>query len=305
MAEVLHPMKEVVRRTGLSAHVIRVWERRYRVVTPQRTGTNRRAYTDADIERLRLLAQLTNAGQSIGFLANLPTEQLQRAAMEAATAAPVPTASNPTDLVLRCVEAIRRLDARTLESLLSAAEIDLGMQGLLQRLIGPLAEAIGNEWRDGTLTAAHEHFATAVLRTVLGQAVRPYAGTENAPVVVIATPVGQLHELGALIAGALAANLGWRVVYLGAALPAAEIAGAARQHQARVVGLSLVYPEDDPRLDAELTRLRELLPPEIRVVVGGRAASAYHAVLTRIGASRVEDLAAFGALLDEVRRLRA
>ncbi len=302
MSEALHPMKVVVHRTGLSAHVIRVWERRYQVVTPQRTGTNRRAYTDADIERLRLLAQLTNSGQSIGFLANLPTEHLQRLTAESVSPVRTPVANDPAEMIRRCVDAVRRLDSRSLESLLSAAETELGMQGMLQRLIGPLAETIGNEWRDGSLTAAHEHFASAVLRTVLGQAVRPFAGTENAPVAVIATPGGQLHELGALIAGAVASNLGWRVIYLGASLPAAEIAGTARQHQARVVGLSLVYPEDDPRLDAELTRLRELLSPEIRIVIGGRAAAAYQQTLTRIGATRVEALPAFSAFLDEVRR---
>ena len=80
---------------------------------------------------------------------------------------------------------------------------------------------------------------------------------------VVATPAGQIHELGALLVGAAAANLGWHVTYLGASLPAAEIAGAARQNRARAVALSLVYPEDDPRLEGELTRLRESLPPEV------------------------------------------
>ncbi|HVU35092.1 MAG TPA: cobalamin-dependent protein, partial [Opitutaceae bacterium] len=250
----------------------------------------------------RLLAQLTRSGQSIGFLAGLPTEQLRRLSEEATASARVPALVDPSEMITRCVDAVRRLDARALESLFSAAETELGMQGMLQRLIGPLAETIGNEWRDGSLTAAHEHFASAVLRTLLGQAVRPFAGSENGPVIVIATPGGQLHELGALIAGALATNLGWRVIYLGASLPAAEIAGTARQHLARVVGLSLVYPEDDPRLDAELSRLRELLPADVRIVVGGRAAPAYQQTLTRIGATHVGTLPSFSAYLDEIRR---
>ena len=63
--------------------------------------------------------------------------------------------------------------------------------------------------------------------------------------------------------GPTAANLGWQVTYLGASLPAAEIAGAAQQRRARAVALSLVYPEDDPRLAGELTRLRESLPAEV------------------------------------------
>ena len=70
-------MKLVARRTGLSAHVIRVWERRYGAVTPVRTGTNRRLYTEEDIERLSLLRRLTEAGHNIGNVAALPLPRLR------------------------------------------------------------------------------------------------------------------------------------------------------------------------------------------------------------------------------------
>jgi methylmalonyl-CoA mutase cobalamin-binding subunit len=119
---------------------------------------------------------------------------------------------------------------------------------------------------------------------------------------VVVTPTGQLHELGALLAGATAANLGWRVIYLGPSLGAAEIAGAAQQNRARAVTLSLVYPEDDDELPAELIRLRELLPG-LPIVVGGRAAPAYRATLERIGAQSIDDLASFGTALDRLRQL--
>jgi methylmalonyl-CoA mutase cobalamin-binding subunit len=121
-------------------------------------------------------------------------------------------------------------------------------------------------------------------------------------VLVVATPSGQLHELGALLVGAAAANLGWHVTYLGASLPAAEIAGAARQNRARAVALSLVYPEDDPRLEGELSRLRELLPPEVALLAGGRAMPAYRAILARLGATLISDLRQLCAELDELSR---
>jgi methylmalonyl-CoA mutase cobalamin-binding subunit len=137
---------------------------------------------------------------------------------------------------------------------------------------------------------------------LLGQMARPFAGTDQAPVLAVATPTGQLHELGALLVAAAAANLGWRVTYLGASLPAPEIAGAARQSRARAVALSLVYPEDDPALAGELTALREALPAEIALVVGGRAMPAYRAVLRQLGAVLIEDLAQLGTVLDGLRR---
>ncbi len=119
---------------------------------------------------------------------------------------------------------------------------------------------------------------------------------------MIGTPSGQLHELGALLAGAAAANMGWRVIYIGASLPAAEIAGAVRQNRARGVALSLVYPEDDPRLESELARLREMLGPETALLVGGRATPAYRDVLEKLNAVQITDLDHLCATLDELRK---
>ena len=100
---------------------------------------------------------------------------------------------------------------------------------------------------------------------------------------------------------AAAANLGWNVVYLGASLPAAEIAGAAVQRKARAVALSLVYPHDDPALPPALELLRELLPASTALLVGGRAVPALQPVLERVGARTVSDLAGLGAQLDALR----
>ena len=119
---------------------------------------------------------------------------------------------------------------------------------------------------------------------------------------IVATPSGQLHELGALLVYSTATNLGWRVIYLGASLPAAEITGAALQHGVRAIALSLVYPEDDPLVDTELRKLRQLLPPEVSIIVGGRAAEAYRSSIESIGAFLIGDLNALYNTLDQLRR---
>ena len=192
---------------------------------------------------------------------------------------------------------------RALEGALKRGATELGVQGLLQRIVAPLAQDVGELWREGSLTAAHDHFATAVIRVFLGQAAKPFASADQSPGLVVATPAGQLHELGALLVGATAANLGWHVTYLGAGLPAAEIAGAARQCHAKAVALSLIYPEDDPRLATEQTAVRQALPPEVTLLVGRRAMAAYRDVLKQIGATLVEELPQLGSALDNLRKL--
>jgi len=307
MPEAHHAIKVVANRTGLTTHVIRIWEKRYGAVTPQRTGTKRRLYSDEEVERLGLLRDLTKAGHSIGHVAKLPTEKLRQLAQESKEIRPpaphTARATSPTEVLLAAgVAAVKVLDARALDEILKRGATQLGAQGLLQRVIAPLAQRIGDLWRDGTLTAAHEHFATAVIRVFLGQAARPFVGTDQSPVLVVATPPGQLHELGALLAAAAAANLGWHVSYLGPSLPAAEIVAAARQNRARAVALSLVYPEDDPKLVGELAAIRQSLPPEVPLLVGGRAMPAYRGSLEKLGAIPVADLVQLGRALDNLRK---
>ena len=307
MADALHSIQLAAKLTGLSPYVIRIWEQRYRAVEPLRTGTNRRLYSQPEIERLRLLRELTQAGHNIGQVAQLPDRKLRELASTAVVqsgppAPPFGKIARSTPSLDECLAAIESLDVRTLDNALRRAGISLGAQGVLHALIAPLSQKLGDLWRDGRITAAHEHFATGIIRGYLTNLGKPFGGNESAPTLVVATPAAQLHELGALLVAAAAANLGWQVTHLGASLPAAEIAGAARQQRARAVALSLVYPEDDPRLPAELKLLRASLPAETAVLVGGRAATAYRDSLADIGATLVPSLTELGVALDRLRR---
>jgi cobalamin-dependent methionine synthase I len=123
----------------------------------------------------------------------------------------------------------------------------------------------------------------------------------NAPSIVVATPAGQLHEVGALVVSVGAALEGWRPVYLGPDLPADEIAGAVQQSNARAVALSLVFPADDPKLPAELVRLRRLLADEVPLLIGGRAAEAYGHAIDSVQAFRMTDIGTFRRQLDSLR----
>ena len=142
------------------------------------------------------------------------------------------------------------------------------------------------------------------VRTYLAQLTAAYRVGEQAPVLVVATPLGQRHELGALMAALSAAAEGWKVVYLGADLPAEEIAYAALETRAVAVALSIVYPPDDPRVLDELRRLRRALSDDMALFVGGNGASGYKTVLAEIGAKSSTDLYAFRGWLDQLRKRR-
>lgn len=298
------PMKVVARRTGLSPHVIRVWEKRYAAVVPTRTDTNRRLYSEQDIVRLSLLRRAIAQGQSIGLIARQPLEKL-KTLVDAALPAPPPVESSDTmsvELLLDgCERAVERLDRPTLESILGRAARELPVQALLDDVVGPLMDRVGVRWRSGELRPAHEHLATDCVRSFLAMRKAAYAFSASAPLILVTTPAGQVHEIGAMMVSLLACADGWRDIYLGPNLPAEDIAAAVRAGGARALALSIVYPGDDPRIESEFAYLKDQLPNTVRVFVGGRAAGAYTAAIERLGAEQYRTLAEFRIALERFR----
>ncbi len=311
----------VARRTGLKPDLIRAWERRYGAVEPARSETRRRRYSDAEVRRLRLLRQAVDGGHSIGDIAHLPDAEIEELiAADAAAAATVggaargravPAAPWGGDqpeaveaMLDACLAAVRALDARALDRELDRASLALSRAHLLEQLLVPLMERVGDLWHEGELRPFHEHLATSIVRSFLG-GLTPSSGQDGprggAPAIVLTTPARQRHELGALIAAVTAASAGWTILYLGPDLPAEEIAGVALESGARAVALSLTYPPDDPSLAGEMARLRRLLPQDVELVVGGRAAAGYAGAVEAAGGRRLEDLSAFRRVLGELR----
>ena len=306
-----YPIQAVVRRTGISAHVLRVWEKRYQAVVPQRTETKRRVYSETDIHRLQLLREATLLGHSISSVAKLTTDKLESLIAQSGQISVQKKAgtsngarANAAPIIQTCIAAVKAFDTEALNTRLHRATVELGFNGLLRHVIAPLTQELGDLWSAGHLKIAHEHFATAAIRAFLLNPARQYAGIASNSTVVVATPQGQLHELGAVMAASLAAEQGWHAIYLGPSLPAAEIAGVALQNRARAVVLSIIYPEDDPNIERELQDLRHLLPANVNILVCGGAADRYASAIEAINAVAIRDLAHFQTELAKIKARR-
>lgn len=306
MSKAMHSIKAVSKRSGLSPHLIRMWERRYGVVEPERTESNRRVYTDDDIYRLTLLKRVVDEGESIGNIANLPNDELERimrAASGGSSHVPLPEPENgakPAEYIDQALEAIDNLDEHSLERVLSRASVSFGRTGALEKVIIPMLDVVGERWQEGTIRIANEHLASAVARTMIGGMTNGLGLPENAPHLVVTTPAGIAHEYGALAVAVIASTEGWSITYLGPNLPAEEIAGVAQAKNSRAVALSLVYPPDDPLVASELRKIRELLPDEAVLIVGGRSAKSYASTLSEIDARYADDLADLRGILRSI-----
>ena len=307
-----YSMKAVSLRTGLTPHAIRAWERRYGAVSPSRDSNNRRCYDEGDVERLTLLHKATEAGFHIGSIAGYSGDELRDLLTEtpgrSGKAFPIPTpgmdeevSGNPEDYVEKFILALEKMDVKSLDSLLAVAEIDLGRNVLVDRVVVPLMERVGDMWRRGEIRIAHEHLATQTVRTFLGGLLSSQGTYPRAPHALVTTPSNQVHELGALAAAVAASSEGWNVNYLGPNLPAEEIAGAVNHFGSKAVILSLVYPESDFMVENEIRKLRKHLPG-VPFVVGGRARQSYAQVLKETGAIIVDDLYGLRRALEALLR---
>jgi DNA-binding transcriptional MerR regulator/methylmalonyl-CoA mutase cobalamin-binding subunit len=272
----------VSKMTGLSTHTIRVWERRYAAVTPKRTEAGGRLYTDADVERLRLLHELVAGGHSIGGIARMSDVDLRQMAAAFPAAPTQPALQHLPEIRERVLVAVEGLRIHEAEHILSRAALSTEPREFLDGVVSPILVEIGDRWERGELRIAHEHACSAVLRGLLSSLMRLYPSSEARQRVVVATPAEENHELGALMVAMLAAMHGWNVLYLGPNLPAAEIAYAVTRIKAELLMLSItnLKPEDSER---EIAAIESALPPDVRILIGGRAAQAFPRSRAEIG----------------------
>jgi DNA-binding transcriptional MerR regulator/methylmalonyl-CoA mutase cobalamin-binding subunit len=289
-----HPIGVVSKRTGMSPHLIRIWERRYAAVNPIRTDAGRRLYTEADIERLNLLRLATIEGETISQIARLDEKQLRELIPKKdktiTSAISGDTKIDAEHYLAQSLQLMKNFDAAGLETHLLRASIRMGLSEFNEQLLHPLLKLTGDMWEDGRFQVAHEHLASAVVRSFLGAMYLSGSPDSSAPLLLSTTPQGQIHEFGALMALVSAASIGWKTLYLGPNLPAADIAAAAKDSVADAIALSIVYPADDPYLATELRKIYDLTGGKMPIIIGGRSAASYGKIIKEIDAILIPDL---------------
>lgn len=261
------PIRAVSKLTRIPVDTLRAWERRYGVVEPERDERGR-VYSEADVERLRLLRCAVDAGHAIGRVAPLSPEDLR--ALLAETAAPPLIAGESQDLSV-LLDAVQRFDAGSFRRELSRLAAVLPLPTLCREVALPLLYLVGEAWHAGKLGIAQEHMASAEIRSLLGALARLHQVRRRRPTLVFATPPGELHEIGTLAAAAVAADAGLGVVYLGTNVPAEDVVLATARLGATVVVLGWTGARDGTAESrAAFGRIARDLAPPVELWIGGR-----------------------------------
>lgn len=270
----------------MSVDVVRVWERRYGAIRPERTEGGTRLYSDADVSRLNRLRQAVELGHSISQAARLSESELDELI---AVSEPVQSEPDPHSSVReRFINAIQSMEVAAAEKELSLAATFYPASEFVKKIVAPILHEVGDRWAHREFGIAHEHLATGLLRGMLSSLMRLHSSSTRGEALVLGTLAGERHEFGLLLAGLLAAAKGWRVVYLGVEVPAAELALAARLTGARVLAISI--PTSQLSTSDELASLAKLLPASIRVWLGGAAAISHKPIIDSANWILVRDL---------------
>ena len=305
MAPVLYSIAAVERDTGLSKDTLRVWERRYGFPRPERDAAGDRCYPADQVERLRTIRRLMDAGHRPGRIVGLAPQELQN--LGGAESPPEPPAMVPApegvaEQVLEGLRAVEQHDMYALRHMLGQAALRMGLVRFVTTLVAPLTTAVGEAWVQGRIQVYEEHLYTECMTGVLRNAIAavPAPAPDAAPRVLLTTLPQEAHGLGLLMAQALLALEGCHCLSLGPQTPIADIVRAVQAERTDIVALSFSSVMGPQAVHAGLKTLRAQLAPKVQVWAGGRGA----AQGVR-GLAGVRALPVLGELHPEVARWRA
>lgn len=296
----------VERDTGLSKDTLRVWERRYGFPTPGRDAVGERAYTLPQVEKLRIVKRLLDAGHRPGRIVPLETGALQELA-EQTVDQPQRNAGGATALVGAAdlrehLALIRSHDLGALRSELSRLLARCGVARFVIEVVAPLNAAVGDAWIRGQMEVFEEHAYTELVQTVLRQAIAgiPPSTEAERPRVLLTSFPNEPHGLGLLMAEALLRLEGCLCLSLGVQTPVWDIVRAATAYRCDIVALSFTGCMNPNQVVEGLAELAAKLPPGVQVWAGGAAP-----VLHRRSVVGVQPLSNFDDLAPELQRWRA
>jgi len=260
---------ELSRRVGESPELLRAWETRYGLVTPERTPGGLRLYSEQDERRVRTMREHINAG--------LSASEAARLAKLAGDPQPEAASATLADIEAALERGFEALDESAAQAALDRLFVAFGLRQALADVILPFLRRLGVRWADARASVAQEHFASNIIGGRLRALARDW-GQGVGPRAILACPPGELHELGLLSFGLALRERGWRITYLGADTPLDDITAALDELAPAIVVLAAMTPQRFLDSADALTALTA----KIRVGLGGAGASA--ALANRLGA---------------------
>lgn len=243
----------VSKKTGLSSNLIRMWELRYSAVVPSRSPTNRRQYTDSDIEKLTMLKKAVDTGMSIGSVAGLSNDQLSTLLQGSNT---FETSNQPESQFDKkehqsyeyhlgnCFECVEKYDSDALNQVLGRAALYLNDNDLIKSVMKPFLLRVRELSKRGILNKLQETIAFDVTKGFLINLIDSFENLPRENKVLILQINQELNELSSLIAGAIFDLKGYEVIFVEFNSNIDSLKQSISHIKPNLVVLSNIFPEE-------------------------------------------------------------
>lgn len=227
-------IKDLENLSGVKAHTIRIWEKRYNVLEPMRTETNIRTYDLPNLQKLLNITLLHNHGYKISKIAQFPAEKIPQLVKE------ITSRKNATHHAINAFKiAMLNYDVDYFLNTYDALLYDKSFRDVFHDVFIPLLDEIGLLWQTDTITPAQEHFVSYLIKQkiILNTAKIPHTAVSDDRVFVLYLPLNEIHELGLMYINYELMLHGYKTVYLGESVPVENLQELHR-HFNQIVFLS-------------------------------------------------------------------
>lgn len=264
MSERVYSIRDMEVITGIRAHTIRMWERRYGLLKPSRTDTNFRYYEDRELRRLMNVAYLVGRHHKISKVARLGDEELRQLVLEQDM-----THTDEDSVVSQFVMQMLHLDGAGFSRLLEEVVGRYGFEEAVHKVIFPFLRKVGTFWLVGSVFPAQEHFVSALIRNrFVVELEKRQQGVVTGSSMLFFLHEDELHELPLLFYAVVAAQRGFRVIYLGPGVPLEDLGQLEAMEGLTHVLTVFTNALEENQLSAMLARMAQLLPGRQFFVTG-------------------------------------
>ncbi len=260
-----YSIKELENLSGIKAHTIRIWEKRYGIIKPARTDTNIRYYCDNDLKRLLNIAILNRYGMRISDISKLSDSELTEKVINVSS-----DSSNAESNIENLIVAMVEMDEYKFNRILSRYIMHEGFENSVIRVIFPFFEKIGLLWQTGSINPAHEHFVSNLFRQKLMVAIDNIVVTESqtAKKFLLFLPEAEYHELALLFYNYLIKKSGKIVYYLGSSVPFEDVVETSKMVNPDFLFTSLTSSLNKKEVIEYLNKLSQTFPFQKIFVTG-------------------------------------
>ena len=239
-------IKVVLNQTGIAADTLRAWERRYGLPTPQRTAGGHRLYSDRDIATIKWLMDRQSEGLSISRAVDLWNEKIDSGSdpladsAQATSASPLAVPSAPVDSTLTSlradwVEACTDFNEAIAEQILNQAFSLFPIEAVCTEVIQKGMSDIGELWYENKLSVQQEHFASSLAMRRIDALLSAAPPPTRKETILVGCPANEWHTFTPLLISLFLRRRGYKVIYLGANVPADRFVETVKDTKADLV----------------------------------------------------------------------